>query len=227
MLQTSSKWDKDKRHRCCKSVDSFSALVKLLQTQMFKRNHLTTKHPSVYPRLGQFFPSWEFLFQACQKSPRAVWPLPDCNANRQSPLEFVSLDVIGGNSRMPAFLCVYIVPQKQFRWDKAAVCKFTPPISSDTEPERKTLVIYCFSSPSKAQSRWKHASTDFRQYLMFPSIKQSIEELHCRITRHTFPVHLKVIKQTSPNGFNHFREQTFFSNCPGTSLLNDKTSIIN
>lgn len=125
MLHTSSTCDKDECHRCCKFVNSFSAPVKLLQTQMFKRNHLTTKHPSVYPRLGQFFPSREFLFQACQKSPRTVWPLPDCNANRQSPLEFVSLEVIWRNLRMPTFLWVYVVPLKQFHWDKAALCKFT------------------------------------------------------------------------------------------------------
>lgn len=57
MLQTPNKWDKAECHRYCKSVNTFSAPVKLLQTKMFKRNHLTTKHPSAYPRLGQFFSS--------------------------------------------------------------------------------------------------------------------------------------------------------------------------
>lgn len=37
--QPSNKQDKDRHHRCSKFVNSFSGPVKLLQTQMFKRNY--------------------------------------------------------------------------------------------------------------------------------------------------------------------------------------------
>lgn len=96
MLQTSSKWDKDERYRCCKFVNSFSAPVLTTPDRNVQMKPFEYKHPSLYSRLGQFFPFWEFIFQACQKAPRAVWLLLDCNANRQSPLEFISLEVIWG-----------------------------------------------------------------------------------------------------------------------------------
>lgn len=125
MLQTSSKWDKDECHRCCKSVNSFSAPMLTAPGRNSQKKLFEYKHSSVHPRLGQFFPFWEFIFQTCKKASRAVWPLLDCNANRQSPLEFISLEVIWGKPQDATFLWDYAVPQNQFLWDKVALCKFT------------------------------------------------------------------------------------------------------
>lgn len=150
IAQPSNKQDKDRHHRCSKFVNSFSGPVKLLQTQMFKRNYkISISIPqfffpeSLFSRLVKRHLKLSDPCQSVKLTDKVLWSLSLWKSPGKTPEHLL----------FPGFmLCLRNTfdDTKQF-CANLQLWKHQNPLK---QSEKKTpLIIYCFLSPSIAQNR--------------------------------------------------------------------------